>query len=68
MVTQITDGVRVSVQTEYQPDYSSPQQMHFVFTYKVTIENCSVYTVQLMRRHWYICDSNGTIKEVEGEG
>jgi ApaG protein len=68
MVTQITDGVRVSVQTEYQPDYSSPRQAHYVFAYKVTIENASAHTVQLLRRHWYICDSNGIVKEVEGEG
>ena len=24
--------------------------------------------MQLLRRHWYIYDSNGTVREVEGEG
>jgi len=68
MVTAITQGVRVSVETEYQPEYSSPAQYHYVFTYRITIENKSEYTVQLQRRHWYIYDANGTTREVEGEG
>jgi ApaG protein len=68
MVTEITEGVKVTVATEYQPEYSSPAQEHYVFTYKISIENCSEYTVQLLRRHWHIHDSNGAIREVEGEG
>jgi ApaG protein len=68
MTTLITEGVKVTVITDYQRDYSSPTQNHFVFVYRITIENCSNYTVQLHRRHWYIYDSNGYIKEVEGEG
>lgn len=68
MVTEITNGVRVSVTTSYQPEYSSPAQSHFVFTYKISIENNSDYTVQLLKRHWYIYDANGMLREVEGEG
>jgi ApaG protein len=66
--TTITDGVRVSVETQYQPEYSNPANEHFMFAYKIYIENLSDYTVQLMRRHWHIFDSNGTRREVEGEG
>lgn len=68
MVTQITDGVKVSVETMYQSEYSNPAQEHYMFAYKITIENLGDYTVQLMRRHWQIFDSNGSIREVEGEG
>lgn len=68
MVTEITEGVKVSVVTEYQPEYSNPKQMHFVFTYKITIENCGGNTIQLLRRHWYIHDLNMQVREVEGEG
>lgn len=68
MVSEITQGVKVSVETEYQPEYSSPSQLHYVFTYRVTIENCSQFTVQLLRRHWHIHDANNIIREVEGEG
>ncbi len=68
MITAITEGIKVSVETEYQPDYSSAAQHHHVFTYRITIENYSNYTIQLMRRHWYIHDAGSEVKEVEGEG
>ncbi len=68
MISEVTEGVKVSVVTEYQPDYSNPRQSHFVFTYKVIIENHSENTVKLLRRHWNIFDSNGIVREVEGEG
>ena len=57
MVTEVTEGVRVSVEVEYQPDYSSPSQYHYVFTYRVTIENNSSRTIQLLRRNWIIKDA-----------
>ena len=56
------------VTTNYLPDYSSPAQQHFVFAYKITIENNSEFTVKLLRRHWHIFDSNNEVREVEGEG
>jgi ApaG protein len=68
MVSEVTEGVKVSVVTEYQSDYSNPRQAHFVFTYKVIIENHSDNTIKLLRRHWNIYDSNGIVREVEGEG
>lgn len=68
MVTEVTDGVKVTVVTEYQPDYSSPAQNHYVFTYHITIENNSEYTVKLLRRHWFIADAGYPTREVEGEG
>lgn len=68
MVTEITQGVKVSVETEYQPVYSSPSQYHYVFTYRVTIENQSENTIQLLRRHWVISDAAMKQREVEGEG
>lgn len=69
MATTITtEGVKVSVETQYQPEYSNPANEHFMFAYKIHIENQSEYTIQLMRRHWHIFDSNGTRREVEGEG
>lgn len=68
MISAVTDGVKVSVMTEYQPEYSSPYQAHFVFTYRITIENEGNSTIQLLRRHWIIYDANGSAREVEGEG
>lgn len=68
MVTEITKGIKVTVETQYQPEYSSPSQYHYVFTYKITIENQGEHTVQLLTRHWYIHDANTHKREVEGEG
>jgi ApaG protein len=68
MIAQITQGVKVTVETEYQPSYSSPSQYHYVFTYRITIENQSDFTIQLLRRHWNIHDAGFTPREVEGEG
>jgi ApaG protein len=68
MVTKITDGVKISVETIYQPEYSNPANEHFMFAYRVNIENLTENSVQLLNRHWQIFDSNGTKREVEGEG
>lgn len=68
MVTSVTSGVKVSVETFYQPQHSDPRMNHFVFAYRITIENHSDYVVQLRRRHWIIIDADGQHREVEGEG
>src|SRR5258708_1314500 len=68
MLTEITQGVRVTVETEYQPSYSSPSQYHYVFTYRITIENGGDFTIQLMRRRWHIYDAGFRSREVEGDG
>jgi len=68
MVTAVTSGIQVSVEVTYQAEFSSPHQHHFVFTYKVTIENKSSQTVQLLRRKWEIFDAAEAIKLVEGDG
>ncbi|MCH7412349.1 Co2+/Mg2+ efflux protein ApaG [Belliella sp. R4-6] len=68
MVSAITEGVKVSVEVTYQPEFSSPHQQHFVFTYKVNIENNSPHTIQLLRRKWEIFDAGDELKIVEGDG
>ena len=39
-----------------------------MFAYKITIENSNDFPVKLLRRHWHIYDSDGSMREVEGEG
>lgn len=68
MVTASTNKIKVSVETFYQPDYSYPRSQHFMFAYRIRIENNSNDTIQLLRRHWYIVDALGHHREVEGEG
>lgn len=66
MVTSTTHGVKVSVETFFQHDFS--QNEEYVFAYRITIENQGEQEVQLLRRHWHIYDTNGLWREVEGEG
>jgi ApaG protein len=68
MVSKVTGGVKVSVESFYQPDYSNPVNGEYMFAYRVTIENNNGFPVKLLRRHWYIFDSNASHREVEGEG
>jgi ApaG protein len=68
MTSMISEGVEVSVESFYQPDYSNPISAEFMFAYRITIENHNQFPVKLLRRHWHIFDSNGQNREVEGEG
>ena len=52
----------------YQDEYSNPANEQFMFAYRIEIENLSDYTIQLLRRQWFIFDSANTVKEVEGAG
>ncbi|MEI9946816.1 MAG: hypothetical protein WDN26_21665 [Chitinophagaceae bacterium] len=44
------EGVEVSVETFYQPDYSNPVQSEFMFAYRITLENHNSFPVKLHRR------------------
>lgn len=68
MVQQITEGVSIIVETFYQPSQSNPLNSEYLFAYRITIENLTPHPVKLLSRHWHIVDSNGTHREVEGEG
>ena len=68
MVSKISEGVNVSVETFYQAEYSNLSTNEFMFAYRVTIENKNSFPVKLLSRHWVIFDSNGSTREVEGEG
>ena len=68
MVSLISEGVEISVETFYQQDYNNPLQSEYMFAYKIIIENHNSFPVKLLRRHWYIFDSNSSNREVEGEG
>jgi ApaG protein len=68
MVVLITDGIRVSVETEYQEDYSNPLQSEYMFGYRISIENLSGAPMKLLHRQWEIFDSEGSHHKVEGSG
>jgi ApaG protein len=64
----VTRGVRVRVQSKYDPKRSSPTASQWFFPYTITITNESQETVQLMTRHWLITDGNNRVHEVRGPG
>jgi len=68
MNSVITKGMEVTVEIFYQLEYSQPHQHEHMFAYRITLENHNPFTVQLMSRQWYIFDSTGEYREVEGEG
>jgi ApaG protein len=66
--TAVTEGIRVTVRSQYLPDQSSPSDDRFVFAYTVKIANEGGRTAQLRTRHWVITDGRGVIEEVRGDG
>jgi ApaG protein len=68
MTNQITEGVAISVEVFYEASYSNTVNNEFMFAYKIGIENKNVFPIKLLSRHWYIFDSNGTKREVAGDG
>ena len=66
--TATTEGITVTAHPVYLDGQSDIIHKKFVFAYFIRIANNSGESVQLMRRHWYISDSHGEIKQVEGDG
>ncbi len=64
----VTRGIRISVETKYDPTRSSPQQSQWFFLYTIRITNEGPVTAQLMTRHWIITDATGHVEEVKGPG
>ena len=64
----VTDGIRVTVRSQYVPDQSSPAGKRYVFAYTVRILNEGPSPAQLRTRHWIITDGNGKVEEVRGPG
>ena len=66
--SEITNGVRVSVRSFYLEDQSRPDEAHYVWAYRVRIENGGRQAVQLLRRTWRITDARGRTQLVRGDG
>lgn len=66
MSTAVTDGIRVSVHSEFRPDRS--ERGKFLFTYTVRVTNEGNEAAQLLSRHWIIVDASGERHDVVGDG
>jgi ApaG protein len=68
MSNALTNGILVTVRSEYIPERSSLSGRQFAFAYTVRIENQGSITAQLKTRHWIITDASGAVQEVRGDG
>lgn len=68
MSTAVTNGIMVTVRSEYIPERSSVSSRQFAFAYTIRIANQGNLTARLESRHWIITDALGNIQEVRGEG
>jgi len=68
MVTHITKGIKISVNTFFQGTFFKENKLHYAFQYCISIENQSSDSVQLKTRHWIISESLNDKEKVNGEG
>jgi len=68
MLNKPAYDIKVTVETNYIPEQSLPEQNRYVFAYTITIANTGSAAARLLRRHWTITDANNKIQEVHGDG
>lgn len=68
MNTELKYNICVDVQTKFLPEQSIPEDNRFAFCYTITIHNKGELPAKLLSRHWKITNSEGSVKEIEGEG
>ncbi|MBI9040429.1 Co2+/Mg2+ efflux protein ApaG [Lutibacter sp.] len=68
MVQQVTNGIKISVISNFEGTSYRNYKLYYGFSYQVTIENQSNDTVQLLERQWKIFDSLNNVEIVEGSG
>ncbi len=66
--TAITDGIHISVRTEFVDSQFSGTGALYVWMYNIRIDNRGNEAVKLINRYWKIIDEKGTIQEISGEG
>lgn len=68
MVQQITNGIKISVKTNFEGMRFQNHRLYYMFSYEVVIDNQSKDAVQLVSRYWSIFDSLNDLETVEGDG
>ncbi|MDG1040851.1 MAG: Co2+/Mg2+ efflux protein ApaG [Polaribacter sp.] len=68
MVQQITNGIKISINTKCNGTIVKNHNVLNAFSYFVTIQNESEQVVQLLERFWEISDALNDKEFVAGEG
>lgn len=67
MVNSISQGIKISVETFYQPQLSMPVKSQFQFAYLVTIQNHQPFSIKLQSRSLKTSYADGSSSEIHGE-
>jgi len=68
MIQQITRGIKISVETDYEGSFIKDNITHYAFNYRIKIENQGKSSVQLLTRHWKIIEALNKTQYVNGNG
>jgi ApaG protein len=68
MPTAVTNDIKITVNVAHHGSEIINGEVLHGYAYRITITNHSDYTIQLLRRHWYVNDIMIGKDEVEGEG
>ena len=68
MYETTTRKIRVVAEPAFVDSESRPDQHHYYWTYRISVENQSDDVVQLVSRYWHITDARGHVEEVRGQG
>jgi ApaG protein len=68
MYAALTRKIKVTVEPEFSPERSDPDEPRYFWIYRIEIANLSDRAVQLTHRYWRITDADGHLEEVRGAG
>ena len=68
MIEQITKGIKISIETEFEGTFYKEECIHYAFSYEIVIENQSHEVAQLIARKWTIMEALNENEIVIGEG
>lgn len=68
MSSATTLGIKITVESRYLAERSSPSEGEYAFSYSVRIVNEGSEAALLRSRHWIITDGDGNVEEVRGPG
>tara|TARA_B100000029_G_C16924626_1_gene722666 strand:- start:29 stop:409 length:381 start_codon:yes stop_codon:yes gene_type:complete len=64
----ILKDIDINAKAFFLDNKSNIEKSIYFFMYKIFISNKTDKTIQLINRHWDICDANGNLNIIEGEG
>ena len=68
MIQQVTRGIKITVDTDYNGSFLKGNVLQYAFAYRIEIENQSKSSVQLLTRHWKIKEPLNKTQYVNGNG